>query len=110
MLSVPPLLELLSDPLRSITRGKNCVAPLPLRRESSFFRRIHHHGFHETKQGVRYTIGELARREVLARLLKLNHEHFAEEVKQGLHQKKKGKRKGRKKTDDLGALFGGPET
>src|SRR5262249_7695936 len=32
------------------------------------------HGFHQTRQGVRYTISEPARREVLARLLKLNHE------------------------------------
>ena len=46
------------------------------------------HGFHETKQGVRYTISEPARREVLARLLKLNHERYAEEVQQGLHEKK----------------------
>ena len=49
------------------------------------------HSFHETKQGVRYTISEPARREVLARLLKLNHERYAEEVKQGLHEKKKPK-------------------
>jgi hypothetical protein len=49
------------------------------------------HGFHDTKQGVRYTISESARREVLARLLKLNHERYAEEVKQGLHDKKKSK-------------------
>ena len=48
------------------------------------------HGFHETKQGIRYTISEPARREVLQRLLKLNHERYAEEVKQGLHDKKKG--------------------
>ncbi|MBA4190901.1 MAG: restriction endonuclease [Planctomycetaceae bacterium] len=47
------------------------------------------HCFHETKQGVRYTISEAARREVLARLLKLNHERYAEEVKQGLHDTKK---------------------
>jgi N-6 DNA Methylase len=46
------------------------------------------HSFHETKQGVRYTISEPARREVLQRLLKLNHERYAEEVKQGLHCKK----------------------
>ena len=38
------------------------------------------HGFHETKQGIRFTISESARREVLARLLKLNHERYAEEV------------------------------
>ena len=49
------------------------------------------HGFHETKQGPRFTISEAARREVLARLLKLNHERYAEEVAQGLHDKKKGK-------------------
>ena len=47
------------------------------------------HGFHETKQGVRFTISDSARREVLQRLLKLNHERYAEEVKQGLHDKKK---------------------
>jgi hypothetical protein len=46
------------------------------------------HGFHETKQGIRFTISESARREVLQRLLKLNHERYAEEVKQGLHTKK----------------------
>ena len=48
------------------------------------------HGFHETKQGIRYTISEPARREVLQRLLKLNHERYAGEVKQGLHGKKGG--------------------
>jgi len=46
------------------------------------------HGFHDTKQGIRYTISEPARSEVLARLLKLNHERYAEEVAQGLHEKK----------------------
>ena len=46
------------------------------------------HGFHLTKQGVRYTISEAARREILSRLLKLNHERYDEEVKQGLHEKK----------------------
>ena len=51
------------------------------------------HGFHQTKQGVRFTISEAARREVLQRLLKLNHEHYAEEVKQGLHDKKGGAKK-----------------
>jgi len=51
------------------------------------------HGFHETKQGLRFTISESARREVLARLLKLNHERYAEEVAQGLHDKKKKKGK-----------------
>ena len=45
------------------------------------------HGFHTTKQGVRYTISEAARREVLGRLLQLNHERYAEEVAAGLHAK-----------------------
>jgi hypothetical protein len=49
------------------------------------------HGFHETKQGIRYTISEAARREVLDRLLELNHQRHAEEVAAGLHDKKTGK-------------------
>ena len=56
------------------------------------------HNFYETKQGLRFTISEPARREVLARLLKLNHERYEEEVRQGLHDKKKTN-KGRKKKD-----------
>ena len=51
------------------------------------------HSFHETRQGIRFTISEPARREVLTRLLKLNHERYEEEVKLGLHEKK-GKGKG----------------
>jgi hypothetical protein len=53
------------------------------------------HGFHETKQGVRYTLNESARRTVLDKLLELNHQRYAEEVKAGLHEKgaKKGKAK-----------------
>jgi hypothetical protein len=47
-------------------------------------------GFHEPKQGIRYTIRELARREVLACLLNLTHERDTEEVARGLHGKKKG--------------------
>jgi hypothetical protein len=38
------------------------------------------HGFHETKQGLRYTISEPARIEVLDRLLALNHARHGEEV------------------------------
>ncbi|MGB0384708.1 MAG: Eco57I restriction-modification methylase domain-containing protein [Ardenticatenaceae bacterium] len=47
------------------------------------------HDFHETAQGLRFTISDLARREVLGRLLELNHARYAEEVKAGRHQKKK---------------------
>jgi len=46
------------------------------------------HGFHETKQGIRFTISETARREVLNRLLALNHQRYTEEVAAGLHDKK----------------------
>jgi len=53
------------------------------------------HGFHETSQGVRYTIGPAARTEVLDRLLELNHKRYAEEVAAGLHDKKKGAKKGK---------------
>ena len=58
------------------------------------------HGFLETKQGLRYTISEVARREVLQRLLKLNHERYAEEVEQGLHDKKKKRAKKKTKPVD----------
>jgi hypothetical protein len=55
------------------------------------------HDFHETKQGLRYTISETARREVLDRLLQLNHQRYQEEVEQGLHDKKKKAKSGSKK-------------
>ena len=55
------------------------------------------HGFHETKQGLRYTISESARREVLDRLLQLNHQRYAEEVTAGLHDKGKKTKGGSKK-------------
>jgi hypothetical protein len=47
------------------------------------------HGFHETPQGGRYTLSEHARREVVSRLLQLNHERYEEEIRMGLHEKKK---------------------
>jgi hypothetical protein len=49
------------------------------------------HGFHDTRQGARYTVGPTARQEILDRLLELNHERYAAEVKAGLHAKKKTK-------------------
>jgi len=52
------------------------------------------HGFHTTPQGIRFTIDEAARREILDRLLQLNHDRYAAEVRDGLHDKKtKSKRK-----------------
>jgi len=38
-------------------------------------------------QGVRFTIDQDVRWEVLDRLLELNHERYEEEVRQGLHGK-----------------------
>ncbi|MGH3406958.1 MAG: Eco57I restriction-modification methylase domain-containing protein [Streptosporangiaceae bacterium] len=50
------------------------------------------HGFHETRQGPRYTIRAAVRQEVLDRLLELNHERYAAEVAAGLHDKRGRKR------------------
>lgn len=47
------------------------------------------HGFHPAGRDLRYTIGPRAQREVLDRLLELNHERYAEEVAKGMHDKKK---------------------
>ncbi len=41
------------------------------------------HGFHETKQGIRFTVSPAARQEILDRLLELNHQRHAEEVAAG---------------------------
>ncbi|MGP8281390.1 MAG: Eco57I restriction-modification methylase domain-containing protein [Desulfomonilaceae bacterium] len=68
------------------------------------------HGFHETKQGIRYTVSEPARREILDRLLALNHERHEEEVKKGLHEKDRPKSKSagkRSKKGGAGPLFDG---
>jgi hypothetical protein len=57
------------------------------------------HGFHPTKQGVRYTISETARREVLIRLLALNHQRHAEEEAERINlsaQSKPTTKRGRK--------------
>ena len=51
------------------------------------------HNFHQTKQGLRYTISEPARREVLDLLLQLNHQRYADEVEMGLHDKTRKKSK-----------------
>lgn len=47
---------------------------------------------------IRYTIHPNARKELLKRLLLLNHEIYAEEERQGLHKKKTSRKKGLKKT------------
>ena len=47
------------------------------------------HGFHDTRQGTRYTIGTVVRQEILDRLLELNHARYAAEVKAGLNKPRK---------------------
>lgn len=64
------------------------------------------HDFYETTQGERFTISESARREVLLRLLKLNHERHEEEIvkaeseKQNIGVKKERKIKKPKSASD----------
>jgi hypothetical protein len=58
------------------------------------------HGFHETDQGTRYTIGLLARTEIIDRLRQLNHQAYADEVHLGLHKGVTDK-KAREKHPDL---------
>jgi hypothetical protein len=41
------------------------------------------HGFHETRQGVRFTIDPAVQIEVLDRLLELNHQRYSEEGPKG---------------------------
>jgi hypothetical protein len=52
------------------------------------------HGFHETKQGIRFTAGTDAREKLLDRLLALNHERYAAE-QQRQQPTKKGSKKAR---------------
>jgi len=54
---------------------------------------------------IRYTISPDARKEILQRLLKLNHEIYEQEVKDGLHAKGKKKKKKIKKNDKQLKLF-----
>jgi hypothetical protein len=54
------------------------------------------HDFHTTKQGLRFTINDTARREILDRLLALNHDRYAEEVANGLHDVKNKSKKRQK--------------
>ena len=58
------------------------------------------HGFHKAGAYTRYTIGPAVQREVLDRLLELNHQRYAEEVAKGLHKKAT-----RRKSDANPALF-----
>ncbi|MFJ3864332.1 Eco57I restriction-modification methylase domain-containing protein [Streptomyces nigra] len=50
------------------------------------------HGFHQTDQGTRYTIGLTVRTEIIDRLRELNHERYTAEVAAGLHKGKTGRK------------------
>jgi len=63
-------------------------APLPAWREIEL-----RHGFHETRQGVRFTITPQARIDVLDKLLALNHYRYRQEQEHGLHNKKSARKK-----------------
>jgi hypothetical protein len=63
------------------------------------------HGFHDTPQGRRFTLGLAARIEVLDRLLELNHQRYAEEVAAGLHDRKKSARRGKERPSDAPTLL-----
>jgi hypothetical protein len=64
------------------------------------------HGFHDTAQGTRFTISAAARREVLKRLLELNHQRHAEEEARGLTGAKGRRTAGRKGGAVQTPLFG----
>ncbi|MEV0842007.1 type IIL restriction-modification enzyme MmeI [Actinocatenispora sera] len=51
------------------------------------------HGFHKVGRETRYTVGPAVQQEILDRLLELNHERYAEEEAQGLHDNTKKKAK-----------------
>jgi hypothetical protein len=65
------------------------------------------HDFHQMKQGLRFTISETARVEVLDRLLALNHERYEEEKKLGLHEKGQKKKAAKKRAKSLPAVSEG---
>jgi hypothetical protein len=61
------------------------------------------HGFCTTRREIHYTIGPAAQREILDRLLELNHQRYADEVAAGLHDK--GKKRGPRPSPTGGGLF-----
>lgn len=79
-------------PLALWERGDKNDLLLPLPKGEGWSEGLNHN-FHQTKQGLRFPISESARRDILDRLLSLNHARYAEEVKAGLHDKSKGKKK-----------------
>ncbi|GGV42967.1 hypothetical protein GCM10010182_79560 [Actinomadura cremea] len=73
--------------IREFEAGK-ASEPLPSWREIEL-----DHGFHETRQGVRFTISPQARDLVLDKLLALNHYRHDQENVQGVRSKKKARKR-----------------
>jgi hypothetical protein len=62
------------------------------------------HDFHDTRQGTRYTSEPRTRQEILDRLLELNHTRHADEVRRGLHDRRRPRRP-RHSTGGQGSLI-----
>lgn len=61
------------------------------------------HDFHQTREGVRYTVGPMVWQKILDRLLEENLRRYAEEKAQGLHDK--AGKKNRAADEDAATLF-----
>ncbi|MEU8799535.1 DNA methyltransferase [Spirillospora sp. NPDC048819] len=61
------------------------------------------HGHYSTGREMRYTVGPAVQRELVDRLLELNHERYAAEVAAGLHDKK-ARKGGRSRTSERDGL------
>jgi hypothetical protein len=63
------------------------------------------HGFHDTRQGTRYTIAPAVKQEILDRLLELNHARYEAEAGAGLHAKKSSRTVAASTDPDEAVLF-----
>ncbi len=80
--------------------AKIASAPLPAWREIDLG-----HGFHETRQGVRFTISPQAQTDVLDKLLALNHYRYQQEQEQGVTRRKRRRAGTKPEHSSEGALF-----
>jgi hypothetical protein len=62
------------------------------------------HDFHETRQGIRYTLGPATRTELLDRLLGLNHQRAAAEAAAGVTRRRRGGARRRRPADGQTSL------
>jgi hypothetical protein len=62
------------------------------------------HNFHETRQGVRYTLGPATRTELLDRLLELNHQRATAEAAAGVTRQRRAGARRRRQADGQTSL------